>query len=372
MPKTIVVSAVNLRKGGTLTILRQCLSYLSEFAQQEGHRIVALVHKQELADYPNIEYIELPWCIEGWSKRLWAEYVSMGKISRQIGKIDLWLSLHDTTPRVEAKRQAVYCHTSFPFLKLQWQDLRFDLKIPLFSCLTRFAYQFGIQRNRHIIVQQEWFRDGFKQLFGLPHDRIIVAPAQQTLGTEAIRAKTSQAPYTFFFASTPDSHKNFETLAKATQLLTQRLGAGSFRTILTISGEENKYSRWIKTQWGNCPNLELVGLLEKPDLYGYYTLADCFVFPSRIETWGLPISEYMHVKGNAGHLLLSDLPYAHETSRGAEHVAFFPPTDAEYLAEAMQKAMQGDRRLWQSNPAKPIASPYAPDWHSLFEILLKD
>ncbi len=30
--KTIVVSAVNLNVGGTLTILRDCLSFLSEFS----------------------------------------------------------------------------------------------------------------------------------------------------------------------------------------------------------------------------------------------------------------------------------------------------------------------------------------------------
>ena len=34
--KTIVVSAVNIRKGGTLTILRNCLEYLSGLAQLQG------------------------------------------------------------------------------------------------------------------------------------------------------------------------------------------------------------------------------------------------------------------------------------------------------------------------------------------------
>jgi len=106
--KQIVISAVNLRKGGTLTILRQCLAFLSEWAPAHGYRVTALVHKLELADYPNIQYIELPWPIDGWGKRLWCEYVTMGKISRELGVIDLWLSLHDTTPRVQAHRQAVY------------------------------------------------------------------------------------------------------------------------------------------------------------------------------------------------------------------------------------------------------------------------
>ena len=96
--KQIVISAVNLRKGGTLTILRQCLAFLSEWAPSKGYEVITLVHQRELADYPNIRYIEIPWAIEGWGKRLWCEYVTMGRIARELGPIDLWLSLHDTTP----------------------------------------------------------------------------------------------------------------------------------------------------------------------------------------------------------------------------------------------------------------------------------
>ena len=55
--KQIVISAVNLRKGGTLTILRQCLAFLSEWAPVHGYQVTALVHKRELADYP---YIRTP------------------------------------------------------------------------------------------------------------------------------------------------------------------------------------------------------------------------------------------------------------------------------------------------------------------------
>ena len=59
--KTIVISAVNLRKGGTLTILRNCLECLSDLAQERQYRVVAIVHKKELANYSVIEDIELPW-----------------------------------------------------------------------------------------------------------------------------------------------------------------------------------------------------------------------------------------------------------------------------------------------------------------------
>ena len=87
--KTIVVSAVTLRKGGTLTILRQCLNYLSELAVHGDYRIVALVHRKELVFYPNVEYMEMPDMIQGWGKRLWCEYVTMRRISRQLAPVYL-------------------------------------------------------------------------------------------------------------------------------------------------------------------------------------------------------------------------------------------------------------------------------------------
>ena len=80
--RTIVVSAVSLRKGGTLAILRDCLCYLSTLADSGEYRVVALVHKRELADYPGIEYIEMADIIKGWGRRLWCEYVTMRRISK--------------------------------------------------------------------------------------------------------------------------------------------------------------------------------------------------------------------------------------------------------------------------------------------------
>ena len=52
--KTIVVSAVNIRKGGTLTILRNCLEYLSGLAQSGNYRVVALVHNLPIIHALNI------------------------------------------------------------------------------------------------------------------------------------------------------------------------------------------------------------------------------------------------------------------------------------------------------------------------------
>ena len=80
--KTVVVSAVNLNVGGTLTILRDCLGYLSKLNVNGEYRVIALVHNKNLAHFDNIEYVDIPWSKMMWVNRLWCEYVTMIKLSK--------------------------------------------------------------------------------------------------------------------------------------------------------------------------------------------------------------------------------------------------------------------------------------------------
>lgn len=337
--RTVVVSAVNLRKGGTLTILRQCLEYLS---LQADCRVVALVHSRSLCDYPGIEYIEIPWSVKSWFLRLWCEYVTMNRISREMaardGKVWMWLSLHDTTPRVVAEHQEVYCHTSFPFMKIRLRDWFMDPKIPLFAMMTRWAYRINIRRNDSIIVQQNWFADAMSSMLGVPREKFRVIPPSRQ-GLPLVQAAPLPGICTFLYVSTPDCHKNFETLCEAARLLESDGGLRRpFRIILTVKGDENRYARWLYRRYSDLETVDFHGLMPKTELAESYASADCLVFPSRIETWGLPISEFIDVKTRLdmkAEVIVPDLPYAHETSEGAE-VEFFPPEDAHVLKELMK------------------------------------
>lgn len=376
--KTIVISAVNLRKGGTLTILRQCLGYLSSVAQERGWRVVALVHQKTLAEYDHIEYIELPWTVQSWAKRLWCEYVAMHRISQEIGDVTLWLSLHDATPRVQARRQAVYCHTSFPFFPIRLQDFLFDPKIPIFGLLTKYTYRINQRRNKYIIVQQEWIREAFKQTFGLKQEQIILARADKSKEAETLPEykkieDIAENKYIFFYASTPDAHKDFQTLCRATELLAKHINPDRFEVIITVAGNENKYAEYLHKHWGHIASLRFAGLMDKATLYAHYARCNCFVFPSRIETWGLPISEYMQVHNGQRAMILPKLSYAYETSLGADRVAFFESRNAEDLARLMQQALEGNYQAFKACPDNTATlAPTADNWEKLFDLLLAD
>ena len=360
--KSIVVSAVNIRKGGTLTVLRDCLRYLSA---RKDLKVIAIVHNADLCRYDGIEYIEIPWSIKSWGHRLWCEYITLRRISRRMEKPDLWFSLHDTTPPVSAGKQAVYCHAPFPFMKRKASDWYLNPKIALFSMFTGCAYKTFVRRNAFLVAQQEWFRDSLASLTGFPAGKIIVAPPAFDL---PVLKNTDPDIPTFIYPSFADTHKYFETLCKATVLLEQKLGEGKFRTVITVRGDENRYARFLRKNWGGCRSLELAGLLPKDKLFEMFGKASALVFTSRTETWGLPISEFLPT---GKPLILADLPYAHETASGAAKAAFFTPEDAAALANLMEGVIKGED-LFAPVPEVIHKEPYAPDWESLFNILLDE
>ena len=369
--KTIVVSAVNLRKGGTLTILINCLSYLSRLASKGEYRIIALVHKKELVDVSGVDYIELPWSIDSWFNRLKCEYITMNDISKEIGNVYLWISLHDTSPRVKAKRQVVYCHNSFFAYNWCFKQLLFNYKIVLFACFTRLIYRFNIKSNYKIVVQQNWMKKAFLNMFNLDSSDIIVARPERekhNLITLNHNEKKIGDVYRFIFASSPDLHKNFEQLCEAARLLENEIGKDTFKVMITVAGDENRYAKWLYEKWSCVSSIEFAGFMDKPTLYKNYEMADCMVFPSKVETWGLPITEFAAYERP---ILVADLPYAHETAAGCDKVSFFNPDSPQELMLKMKALVLGDNSGLCKVDDLIIESPIAHTWEELFHKLLQ-
>ena len=367
--QTIVVSAVNIRKGGTLTILQDCLCALSASAVKGEYRVIAIVHCKTLCNFPGIEYIEIPWSVRSWIYRLWCEYITMHRISRQIGDIDLWLSLHDTTPHVKAKCQAVYCHNAFSFFHWRWRHFWQNYRIVCFALFSRWIYRINLYRNRFIIVQEEWFRISFSKMFHLSKERIIVFPP--SIRHEKLIQQTKQSSlnnqYTFLYPAFPDVHKNFECLCEAARLLENEVGKDCFQVMLTTSRELNRYSHWLHHRWGNVSSIRFCGFQNRQQLDELYTKTDCLVFPSHIETWGLPISEFAHT---GRPMLLADLPYAHESACGSSYTAFFDPDSPQELKTLMRSLLQNNISFLRSIPDQPHQSPHVSEWPELIRKLL--
>lgn len=332
MKKNIIISGINLRSGGTLSIYKECLNFLNNSKLTKEYNIIALVHKKELFNFPNIKFIEFPKGIKSYLYRLYYEYFYFKKISKKLNPY-LWLSIHDMTPNVYAEKRVVYMHNASMFYKVKLKDFKFDKTYILFSLFYKYIYKINLKKNDYLIVQQNWIKREFSKIFNIPKSKIIVSYPELNLKDKTIKSCSEnkfigdQTQLNLFYPSLPRPFKNFEIICEAAKSLYDK-GYKDINFYLTLNGTENKYANYIYENYKNIKNIHFLGLIPKEKMEDWYQTMDSLIFPSKLETWGLPISEF---KPYEKPMLLADLPYAKESAIGAHKVAFFNPDKKEEL-----------------------------------------
>lgn len=369
--KTIVLSGINLIEGGPLTVYEECLRCIEKYFL-ENYEIVALVHNRELfSEFDSrIKFIEFMDSKKSYLKRFYYEYFYFKRLSKKL-KPYLWFSLHDMTPNVVADKRAVYCHNSIIFYDMKIKDMINEFKMFMFSRFYKYIYKINIKKNNFVVVQQDWIRKRFKKIFKIKN--VVVAHPNVVIDDSNNNCKNTKiVKNSFLYPSFPRIFKNFEVICKAVEILENK-NIENFKVYLTIDGNENIYSKEIVEKYGRLKCIEFIGLQTRENLMKYYSKIETVIFPSKLETWGLPISE---AKAFGKNIILADLEYAHETLGTYEKVMFFGPDAAEKLAEKMKMLINDDENMknieFDGNFEKNIEKPFCKNWKELFDILLLD
>ena len=354
----LVISATNLIEGGGLQVLRDCVAAAARLYPEVETTVI--VNNRSLVTHDDVTIIEAPDAKRNWWRRIYTEYRHFKTLSAQL-RPDVWLSLHDMTPNVVAHRQYVYCHNPAPFYKPTWRQMWHEPTFAAFNLLYGLLYSINIARNDAVIVQQSWIRQCFVERYRV-REVITAAPH----GSTATVGRLITRPATiFFYPALPRTFKNFEVICDAVRVLSAAGWDGEVR--FTIAGNENRYARWIARKAARLPAIRLIGRQDPAGMARQYEVADVVLFPSTLETWGLPITE---AKAWGKPILLADLPYAHETVGYYEGAWFVDPVDPRAWAHAMRAAQQG-RYSFTKIASGSVPIPDAPDWDALIKRLTK-
>jgi glycosyltransferase involved in cell wall biosynthesis len=357
----LVISAVNLVEGGPFTVLRDCVAAAEELLGNDWD-VTVLVNNVSLIETSGVTLLEFPLAKRSWFIRLYYEWWYFRKLSKIINP-DIWLSLHDITAWVEAPCQAVYCHNPAPFYKISLRDAWLEPRLLMFNLFYRYLYGIGIRRNTYVIVQQEWLRQEFKRLYGV-RNVIVAHPVVSSEQIKMTTGKKSGENFIFFYPSLPRVPKNIELVCEAAKHLNQA-GISGFEVRLTLDGSENRYAAYLTKRYADTPGISFIGRQNQREMMSQYHESDCVLFPSRLETWGLPISE---AKALGKPLLIAELPYAHETVGTYDKVSFIDPFDATGLANKMKSIMDGKFKF-SGAVATPPESPFVSNWRELLMLL---
>jgi hypothetical protein len=237
----------------------------------------------------------------------------------------------------------------------------------------KYIYRTNAKKNNYLIVQQNWTRDAFSKMLNVDRKKIIVAyPFEEksisTLTKEG-KVQSNDNNTQFFYPSVPRIFKNFEVICEAVKIINS-YGITNFMVNLTLNDTiGDKYSSYIYNKYKSVSNINFLGLITKDAVSNQYSQCDCLIFPSKCETWGLPVSEFIQYKKP---MLLADLPYAHESSIGSQLTAFFDQSNPKDLAHKMMKIINKDYSLLHPINEIQIDSPFTKSWENLFNILLNE
>jgi len=127
-----------------------------------------------------------------------------------------------------------------------------------------------------------------------------------------------------FYPTSAHRHKNLQLVRKMHDWLQGK--APSFRLALTLEPGEVPFL-------DNIPWIDFVGHLSMVECRDFYEKADCLFFPSRLESYGLPLIEASHFDVP---IACSNLDYATELC--GKDAQYFDPDSPDQAIQALERA----------------------------------
>ena len=214
-----------------------------------------------------------------------------------------------------------------------------------FSKSVALLVRLAARRSARILTVSQASKADIVRFLGVPAERVDVAPNGPGIGEDVqgptpleIRRRfaVGDAPLVLTVAPTRP-HKNVERLVAALARVPDAvLVVPGYQT-----GREDELRRHAE-RLGVADRLRRPGWVDDATLDGLYRAADCFVFPSLAEGFGLPVLEAM----------LRDAPVACSNATSLPEVAgdaalLFDPLDVEAIADAIRRILEDEQLAGQ-------------------------
>lgn len=348
----IVVNDIAASAGGARTVLENFHRFVRESGQ--NNEWVFLLGSELLDESDGIRTVVLPRVKGSWLRRLAFDVVSGRRLIRSL-KPDVVFSLQNTYTYGVGCPQVLYVHQSLPFQRVRrfsvWR--RGERRMAVYQHVIGAVIKQSIRRADRVIVQTRWMRDAVLDQVGIAPDKVTsILPDLDDLSAYACESDLDARA--FFYPTAPTIYKNNACVFAACRLLREQ-GVGTFTVTMTIDGPAPEPEI---LPVGHIPREQVLATLSRSTL----------VFPSYIETYGLPLAE---ARAQGAVVLAADLPYAREVLDGYDNAHFFDPASPRELAALMGEVVAG--RIVRCPPAGSGAAsrpaPTASAWARVVTIV---
>lgn len=321
--KTIVVNNPAAKESGALTILKNFLENI--YKSKCNNKFYIFVSLEELKNYEkeNIKIIVIGK--QNFKQRiLWDNYGLRKYLKVHNIEPNLFLSIQNTGVNLPKKiPQLLYFHQAIPLSEKKWNFFKKEERVYWFykNIYPVFIRQY-LNRVNKVIVQTKWIKDKFSNRFGYNYENILVdKPVIKIPELEKVAIITKDK-FRIFYPANPLIYKNHKIIIESLGELKKEIPNLSERVecIFTFSKGENKKLDDLIKKYLLEDIIKTVGKVSYEEVLSYYKSSDLMIFPSYIETLGLPLVEAQ--KFNL-EIMALDLEYSREVLEGYYFKTFF-------------------------------------------------
>lgn len=334
-----MVFDVPAESGGALTILNEFYNDVSSNNEVSSESVernewIFAIGRASLHDAPNILVLKFPWVKNSWFHRLFFDYFVAKRLVSKYD-VDEIISLQNVIiPRVNVT-QTLYVHQVLPFSSKKYGIFE-NTRLWIYqNVISRMILQ-SIKKAHKVIVQTEWLKYECIRICSVNPEKIVVKSPRISGKILKSYAMQKKSKITFFYPANGFPYKNHKIIIEATKALLEK-GINDFCVVFTLTGNESKEINRLYniTNILHMP-IQFIGSIDRDRVYEYYG-SSILIFPSYIESYGLPLLE---AKAHGTPILASDCPFSHEILDGYEGVVYFDPFSPEELTTIMSQYIE--------------------------------
>lgn len=311
--KNIIVNATGTRESGALTILNQFIEHI-QTNKSDQYYVFVDQNYRTIRNNERIKYIFVN-TVSWWKRILWDIHGLKKWLKSNKIEPNLIISLQNIGVKMKSIiPQLIYYHQPFPLSSHKWSLFRKDERIFfLYKHIYPFFVALYLKKSTHIVVQIPSIKKAFLSKFKVNSENVHIIPPDINKKdySQIPLIETNDNLIHFIFPATPLIYKNHICLINSLDEL-RTVRPDLIKKIRVHLSFEKTKSIQLYHQIQNYrldENFIFEGVMPHDELLGMYRSMRALLFPSIIETFGLPLIE----AASAGiPVLVSDLPYARD------------------------------------------------------------
>lgn len=325
------------QSGGVYSILEDFYKEVCEFNKQfKSVEWIFILSDTYFEETDQIKIIKKSEIKRSWLKRLNFEFFSGRKLINSLAP-DIYISLQNTmTLGIKAQNKWTYLHQPLPYQR----EMKFspfnksERKLWIYQNIVGKVINFTLKHsNTKVIVQTHWMKDAvLNNKLTRTEDIYILPPKINRIHNDVRSNHVNMA--SFFYPATGMVYKNHKLLFEASDILEKK--GYKFNVYCTLTSEE------LNTLNLKVPNsVHCLGRISRNEVMNRYK-TEVLVFPSLIETFGLPILE---AAMSNDFIIIGNTSFGREILAEYKNKVFYDVKSVNDLVDKMEHCIKREYKI---------------------------